>query len=560
LAPTVAKTVGDIGSALATKAYHDELQYQALAVQASRNNDPVAAADYAAKAKAAATTAANWGDNGIYRVGLHAATQGLLGDLADGRSGALQSAAGVVGGNLGQQLGEQLGNAQADKLGLPPGAARDALVNAYQQTGAVVGGLVAGATAAGATGNAANGGALLAAAQGGSTAATVDANNRQLHPDEKARIKQLAGGDPTKEARLTVAACALVKCYAEYPEDSAAYQQLKLLADLGASAALAGERQQLSKQPDMFGYSTTRSFSDPIFSDEKVDAAKRLNNTYQLGIRAIGAGQTVLGGLGLAGALVTAPASCATGIGCVANAAVGTISLDVMYAGAKQTGSGKPESTFLNQGLQSLGMSPQAAALTEAALGIGSAATAASAANKAINQSIALNKLAAGSYQNEIAPSGAGNSGYTPLLPGNVAPGMISDLRTISAAEANAPFLAKGWSAPYDAASQVRTFTTNQEIMFVRVSTVENPQGAFLVRASEVDGMTPVQIQQHLALPKVPTQIANVAVPAGTRMQVGRVAAQPLFGASSKGGVQYQLLDQIPAAKFGTPKPISGGH
>lgn len=85
---------------------------------------------------------------------------------------------------------------------------------------------------------------------------------------------------------------------------------------------------------------------------------------------------------------------------------------------------------------------------------------------------------------------------------GNLAPSAISDLRAISATEANAPFLAKGWSAPYDAGSHVRTFTTNQEIIFVRVSTVENPQGAFLVRASEVEGMTPTQIQQHLALPK----------------------------------------------------------
>jgi hypothetical protein len=190
VAPTVARTVGDIGSALAIEAHSNELKYNALAEQARLNNDPVAAADYTAKANAAATTAANWGDNGIFRVGLHTATQGLLGELADGRTGALQSAAGVVGGNLGQQLGEKLGNAQADKLGLPPGAARDAFVNAYQQTGAVVGGLVAGATAAGATG--ANVDALLAAARGADAARTVDEFNRQLHKFDYANAKRLA--------------------------------------------------------------------------------------------------------------------------------------------------------------------------------------------------------------------------------------------------------------------------------------------------------------------------------------------------------------------------------
>ncbi len=129
-------------------------------------------------------------------------------------------------------------------------------------------------------------------------------------------------------------------------------------------------------------------------------------------------------------------------------------------------------------------------------------------------------------------------------------------MRAISAEQANAPFVARGWSPPYDAGSQVRVFTTNADIKFVRVSTIENSQGAFLVRADEILGMTPLQIQQHLALPKIPTQIADVAVPAGTNMQVGRVAAQPAFGANNKGGVQYQLLDQIPGNNFGVPRSL----
>lgn len=221
-----------------------------------------------------------------------------------------------------------------------------------------------------------------------------DTNNRQLHPNEKARIKQLAGNDAQKEARLTAAACAMVHCYAEYPAGSAAYQQLLQLAALGASDALAGERQQLSNQSSMFGYSTTGAFSDA-----NIDALKQLNNTYQIGTRAVGAGQAVLGGLGVAGSVATAPVSCATGIGCVANAVVGTVSLDATYAGAKQVVSGNPESTFLNQGLQSLGMSPQAAGLVEAALGIGGAATAGAVANKAVDEAIALSKLNAASYR-----------------------------------------------------------------------------------------------------------------------------------------------------------------
>jgi filamentous hemagglutinin len=133
---------------------------------------------------------------------------------------------------------------------------------------------------------------------------------------------------------------------------------------------------------------------------------------------------------------------------------------------------------------------------------------------------------------------------------------MIANGSAITADEANAPFIARGWNAPYDASSPVTTFTTTSDVQFVRVSTSDNPVGAFLANASDIEGMTPEEIQQYLALPKVPTQIADVTVPAGTNMQVGTVAAQPSFGAPNVGGTQYQLLQQIPNSSFGTPRPL----
>lgn len=132
---------------------------------------------------------------------------------------------------------------------------------------------------------------------------------------------------------------------------------------------------------------------------------------------------------------------------------------------------------------------------------------------------------------------------------------LISDVRAVSAADVNAPFLAEGWSAPYSYGSRARTFTTNADLDFMRV-TVNRPEGAFLVRAKEIAGMTPEQIQVHLALPKVPTNILSVRVPAGTRMQTGFVGPQPNFGVTSRGGVQYQLLDQIPSQSYGSMRPI----
>ncbi|KQZ27064.1 hemagglutinin repeat-containing protein [Duganella sp. Root1480D1] len=213
-APTVAKSVGDIGISLSHKADKEAQDFRNLAEKAAANNDLVSAAMYTSKANEAAATAENWGENGIYRVGLHAAMQGVLGSLSNGHSGALESAAGVVGGNLGQQLAEELGNAEANRLGLT-GEKRLALINAYQNTGAVVGGMLAGA-AAGATGSASNAGALLAAAQGGQAASAVDVFNRQAHPDETAKLRQLQKGQTVeRQQRLADAACALVHCSAQ---------------------------------------------------------------------------------------------------------------------------------------------------------------------------------------------------------------------------------------------------------------------------------------------------------------------------------------------------------
>jgi filamentous hemagglutinin len=196
--PTVAKTVGDIGSELAEKAAQEKKDFLKEAKDALLRNDLAAVAEYEAKAQEAATLAANWGENGVYRVGLHAATQGMLGSLANGQAGALQGAGGVVGGNLGQQFAASIGNADADKLGLT-GAAREAFVNVYQNTGAVVGGMLAGAAAGNALGDSANVGTLLAAAQGGQAAETVDSFNRQLHySTERPLIEKLAR-DKAKE-------------------------------------------------------------------------------------------------------------------------------------------------------------------------------------------------------------------------------------------------------------------------------------------------------------------------------------------------------------------------
>jgi hypothetical protein len=236
---------------------------------------------------------------------------------------------------------------------------------------------------------------------GAATGLVTDTNNRQLHQKEKTRIEKLAGGDPKKEARLTAAACALVKCYAQYAEDSPEYRDLKRLADLGASDAYAAELRQLSSQPGFFGYST-----DGVINDANRDALKALTNTYQVVTRGVGAGQMLFGAVGLGGILATAPASCATGIGCYASGMGAVLAADQVSTGAKQLVYGRPQETYLSQSLQTLGMSPEAAGWMEAALGTGSVAKAASVANKAIGQNGFVKVVGANTQTIATAQSG----------------------------------------------------------------------------------------------------------------------------------------------------------
>jgi filamentous hemagglutinin len=98
----------------------------------------------------------------------------------------------------------------------------------------LAGQLIAQGTAAG-IGAAASGGNTAGAAMG----LNVDANNRQLHPSEKQRIKELAKGDKELEEKLTRAACYEVKCWAEYPEGSSEWQ--RKFVGIGESIALANE-------------------------------------------------------------------------------------------------------------------------------------------------------------------------------------------------------------------------------------------------------------------------------------------------------------------------------
>lgn len=412
--PSVAKAVGDIGTGLMEQASQDVLKYGKLAEEARANHDSVASDAYDAKVREASDTATNWSDNGLYRVGLHAATQGMLGGLSNGGSGALESAAGVVGGNLGQRLGAQLGEAKADELGLT-GEKRAALVNAYQNTGAVVGGMLASAAAAGATGQNADAGVILAAAQGGEAAGTVDAFNRRLHISEKWQIQQLAKGDPAKKVRLLIASCALTRCSAEFAIGSPEYIEAKKMEDMGNSAVFKAERDLLSVQIGVRGKLLFTYDSESLVgSDADVDALKRWNNTYGVSTRIVG-GLQVIGGAGASvassGLIATGGGLCIETLGLGCGAALlgwsGAVwSADQMSAGLITMGTGRATPTLGGKLVSNiLGVSDGTGELINGLLGLAPVAVNAALANGIIKIPAAASKAgaSAGAGANDFA-------------------------------------------------------------------------------------------------------------------------------------------------------------
>jgi RHS repeat-associated protein len=133
-------------------------------------------------------------------------------------------------------------------------------------------------------------------------------------------------------------------------------------------------------------------------------------------------------------------------------------------------------------------------------------------------------------------------------------PQINTTARFISAEVAN-----KGLPEPaYAKGTTVTQYRTTMKQKFVRVFNPKNgnqAQGKWMMRESEIQGLTPEQIQERFAIPgqNTPSEIVEVEVPAGTLMQVG-YAGTNAFGTG--GGVQYELMEAIPGSSFGTPTAL----
>ena len=253
-------------------------QREALKAQAKQAQD----SGNTEQAQTLLAEAAKWDEGGEYRVAMHT----VIGGLTGGTSGAVGAGAGSAAAPALNELQSQLQQG-LQKAGLGESASK------------VIASLASGATAAG-IGAAASGGTTAGAA----TAFNADMNNRQLHPDEKKKIAELAKTTGLSEDKLTRAACYAVKCWAEYPEGSK--EREANFVSVGETFGLSKELaviQSTGASTGLFNYSTLDQTKD-VF---KATALPVIKNSVK----------TVGGGL----AVATGSTICTTsGPGCVVGA------------------------------------------------------------------------------------------------------------------------------------------------------------------------------------------------------------------------------------------------
>ncbi|HEU4459697.1 MAG TPA: hemagglutinin repeat-containing protein [Methylibium sp.] len=311
-----------------------------------------------------------WGEGGAARVAAHVVV-GALGGATSGY-GAVQGAAGA---GVSAAAAPQLDQLQADayrqlrEAGLSEAAAR---------TISAAAGLTAATTLGAATGGAA----------GAMTALNQDANNRQLHRVETERIQQLARGDAEREARLTAAACALVRCADGVPTNDPAYAYLRGLQEAGAG--YMAEQTLLRQQTGQIGRAQQTLFGYDPLTDSSLDWLSQ----NRVGTRAAGAVQAV-GGAAL---IAAGSAGCTGGVGCTVGAVGVAMGVDHLSAGARTAVSGRATLTQGEQVLQSLGLSPQAAAVTYAIAGMGPAAVEAITLTRATGAAAQASQQARATY------------------------------------------------------------------------------------------------------------------------------------------------------------------
>jgi len=177
------------------------------------------AGDYA-DAQAKATGDAACDEGGAYRAEMQAAGAALVTGLAGGNA-------------VGGAAGAGIASIAAGRLNELSGAIAGSNPTGNADMNQALGNIVANVVATGA-------GGAIGGDAGAFSGYNVDRFNRQLHPEEKKVITQLANGDADKEHRLEAAGCALVHCAAEYAPGTPDYANYSALEAVHARSVSAG--------------------------------------------------------------------------------------------------------------------------------------------------------------------------------------------------------------------------------------------------------------------------------------------------------------------------------
>ncbi|WP_323549371.1 hemagglutinin repeat-containing protein [Xanthomonas campestris] len=234
-----------------------------------------------------------------------------------------------------------------------PEADKQTIVALSQAVGALVSGIA--------------GGDLRNASLGGAIAGNAVENNRMLADAEINRIKTLGNGDPQKEARLTIAACALVKCSAQYADGSEEKKFWAAIEEKGTTSEYAQERILLESQTDKnygsllaskTGRAPSQNIFDYGFSDYVADGATKLDNENGNPFARLGGLLQATGGIT---AIASGSAGCLeTGVSCL----LVPWGIDQTIAGTRTAATGEWTSTFGGMLLSKTGLpTPYAEAL-----------------------------------------------------------------------------------------------------------------------------------------------------------------------------------------------------
>ena len=87
-----------------------------------------------------------------------------------------------------------------------------------------------------------------------------------------------------------------------------------------------------------------------------------------------------------------------------------------------------------------------------------------------------------------------------------------------------------GYELSYKPGTSVTEIQLTENATYVRVYDKVNSrmQGGWVMKAEDIGGLTPQEIQNKFALPNIPKYICDVNLEAGTRLRAGEV--NPLFG------------------------------